>query len=199
MSGHKVKGTWGRIIETPGYHIHSKYNLHHLHRVRFSGGKHEAHFDLPLTSMIDMFSMLVIFLLMNFSSTGEVFFIPTKDLVMPEAQHGRQLETAPLITISKDGSVRLDSEAVGSLPNTSIEDQDENLPALRMRLQQMKAVELQIKPNVEFKGQVNIQADMETPSARVKKVMVALIQEGWSGINFAVRPTGSDSATTAAK
>ena len=194
MSGNRVKGTWGRVIESPGYHIHPQYYLHHLRRIRFSGAKHEPHFDLPLTSMIDMFSMLVIFLLMNFSSTGEVFFIPTKDLIMPEAQHGRQLETAPLITIARDGSVRLDSEAVGSLPHTSIEDQGENLAALRMRLQQMRAVEMQIKPNVEFKGQINIQADEQTTSERVKKVMVALIQEGWTGINFAVRPPG-DGAT----
>src|SRR5262249_289577 len=92
-----------RTIEKPGYHIKPKYNLRGLREDGKGDGKgHGTTFDLPLTSMIDMFTILVIFLLMNFSATGEIFFIQ-KNVKLPEATHSKPLETAPLISISSRG------------------------------------------------------------------------------------------------
>ena len=53
---------------------------------------------LNLTPMIDMFVVLVIFLLMTFSTSGEILFIQ-KDIELPKAEMTDELEQAPVITI----------------------------------------------------------------------------------------------------
>jgi biopolymer transport protein ExbD len=174
-------------VEQPGYHIRPKYDLINLRRhVQGGGGHKEVSFELPLTSMIDMFTILVIFLLMNFSATGEIFFIQ-KNVKLPEASHVKPLESAPLISVTAQG-VSFEAERVGDNPVHLVES-DQNLPKLSAALNQMKALELQIHPNEPFKGLVNIQADEKTPLVYIKRVMQTCILAGWNSINFAVRTT----------
>lgn len=47
--------------------------------------------DLLLTALIDAFSILVIFLLMNFSSTGEILFL-SKNMELPKSSQSEILE-----------------------------------------------------------------------------------------------------------
>jgi biopolymer transport protein ExbD len=181
----EVKGIAARLIEAPGYHIGPKYDLKYLRRRKFSDGKREFSTVLPLTSMIDMFSMLVIFLLLNFSATGEVFYV-NHDLKVPIADHGHVLESLPIISITAD-SVIFDVEKVGNNP-LRLEEKDQNLPKLKAYLQKLRIMEQTMAPNRPFKGAVNIQADETTRIVYVKRVMNTLISEGWTNISFAVRP-----------
>ncbi len=63
--------------------------------------KREVTGDLLLTALIDAFSILVIFLLMSFSSTGELLFIP-KDQELPKAHLAEVLERNPVVKIDGD-------------------------------------------------------------------------------------------------
>ena len=181
----RLAGSFSRILKPPGYHIVPKHDLHGL-RHRLNGhSKKVQHFDLNLTAMVDMFSMLVMFLLMNFSSTGEVFFI-SKNVKMPDAAHGRQLESLPLLSVTSS-SVFFDAPATSGRPSVQIEESGEELPQLKLRLQQLRIMEQTLKPDKAFKGQINIQADEKVPLSQIKKVMNVLISEGWTGINFAVQ------------
>jgi biopolymer transport protein ExbD len=135
----------------------------------------------------------VIFLLMNFSATGEIFFIP-RELKLPEAKHARPIESAPLITVTTS-QVILETEAVGENPMT-ITESDQNLPQLSRALRQMKEMAAIERPGKPFKAQINIQADENTPLVYIKRVMQACIAEGWTGINFAVRSTGGGAGET---
>ena len=173
-----------KTIEKPGYHLHPKWDLHGLRKRRTGGGKSGINADLPLVSMIDMFSILVIYLLMNFSATGEIFFIQ-KNLKLPEAKHAHQIESAPLITVTVSG-ITLEAEQVGENP-VELRESDQNLPRLAAALRQMKQLDEATKPGQPFKGQINIQADEATPLVYIKRVMQTCILEGWTGINFAVR------------
>ncbi len=180
-----IKGSGRRIIEAPGYRLHPQYDLKHLRKRRSHGqGTKNSNHELPLTSMIDMFSILCIFLLMNFSSTGEIFFI-TKDIKIPAAGHSRPIESNPLISITKK-TVTLDAEKIGDR-DFNAEDKSGDLVQLRSRLQQIRIFQETIHPGVPFKGSVNIQADENLPILHIKRVMNSLISEGWTGINFAVR------------
>ncbi|MBX2994025.1 MAG: biopolymer transporter ExbD [Bdellovibrionaceae bacterium] len=182
-----------KTVVKPGYHIRPKYDLEALRERRHGGGGNKFGVpELPLVSMIDMFTILVIFLLMNFSATGEIFFIP-KELKLPEAKHSRPIESAPLITVTS-GQVILETEQVGSNPVTLTEN-DINLPQLSRALRNMKEMALVERPDKPFKGQINIQADETTPLVYIKRVMQTCISEGWTGINFAVRGTGSGTET----
>jgi biopolymer transport protein ExbD len=195
MSG--VKGNFSRKIKAPGNHIRPKYDLHGLREYKLEKKKKSQVMDLNLTPFIDLFSVLVIFLILNYSATGEVFFI-SKNLTLPATEHSHPLESKPLITIT-DRAVLFDAQEVGT--NTvHIEEQDQlNMPQLRRALQQAKAFQQTLRPNQEFKGEVNIQADQGISIVYIKRVMNTLITEGWSGINFATRliePAPSAEAST---
>lgn len=177
-------------IVKPGYHIKPKYDMKGFREHLKGGQTRSLIIELPLTSMIDMFTILVIFLLMNFSATGEIFFIQ-KNLVLPEANYAHPLESAPLITVTEN-NITLETQKVGDNPLT-VQESDQNLPRLASALKQIRIMEETIHPNQPFKGQVNIQADEKTPLIHIKRVMQTCILEGWTGINFAVR--GADRAS----
>src|ERR1700733_10002961 len=69
--------------------------------------------ELSLTSMVDMFTILVVFLLMNYSSTGEIIYIP-KDVKLPKASQTKELKPAHIVTLTQTDVV-LDKETVASL------------------------------------------------------------------------------------
>jgi biopolymer transport protein ExbD len=171
-------------VGKPGFHLRPKYDLKALRKRRNQGGGNKISAgDLPLVSMIDMFSILVIYLLMNFSATGEVFFIQ-KDLKLPEAVHARPLESAPLITVNA-GGVTLETEQVGDNP-VIVQESNQELPKLAAALREIRKLEEATKPGQPFHGKVNIQADEATPLIYIKRVMQTCMGEGWTGIHFAV-------------
>ena len=179
----------GRLIIAPGYHIRPKYDLRHF-RERIEGAHKKAvDFNLSLTAMIDMFSTLVVFLLLNFSATGESYFV-SKNVVIPEAANARPLESLPVVSITKDG-VSIDALGiVGTNPGTITTD-DWEMPGLVAALQKIKATQATLaQAGVEPKAEVNIQADQGVSVIAIKRVMNVLISEGFTGINFAVREKG---------
>src|SRR3954464_11847586 len=68
---------------------------------------------LSLTSMVDMFTILVVFLLMNFSSTGEIIYIP-KNVKLPQASETKELKPAHVVSVTQD-SIVLERETVAKL------------------------------------------------------------------------------------
>src|SRR5580692_712171 len=66
---------------------------------------------LTLTSMVDMFSLLVIFLLQTFSTSPELVMV-TKGVTLPVAVSGRELEDSPVMAITSD-EVYLDQKLIG--------------------------------------------------------------------------------------
>ncbi len=173
------------LIETPGYHVKPKYDLPHLRKRRESTSRRSLDFGLSLTAMIDMFSTLVIFLLLNFSATGEAYFV-SKNVIIPAAVNPRPIDTAPLISITKT-AITLDAIEVGKNP-INLTDEDLAMPQLveglrRLKVLQQNLIDAGLKP----KPEINIQADQDTPVSRIKRVMNVLVQEGFTGINFAVR------------
>lgn len=174
-----------RIIESPGYHVVPMYDLKGLRRRMEASSGRNYDVVLPLTSMIDMFSMLVIFLLLNFSATGEAFFI-NKNISLPKAKNATPIESLPLISIT-DKTVSLDSEVVGSNPVT-IDLRDQEMPQLSQSLRRLKAlIDNQEAAGIPVKRGVNLQADEGTDVIYIKRVMNILVTEGFGKINFVTR------------
>lgn len=185
MSG--VKGKFRRKVTIPGYHLHSKYDLTYLRERQHAKKLRKSEPGLPLTALIDIFSMLVIFLLMNFSASGEIFFMSKKGIRVPDAKHTVPLKNQPLITITNNEII---FGAPKIKPYTQpIPHSDEGFAGLRRKLQEVKALETQSQATQSAQSvrrEINIQADQKTPIVEVKRVMTVLITEGWEGINFAV-------------
>ena len=128
--------------------------------------------DLLLTALIDAFSILVIFLLMNFSSTGEILFI-NKGVELPKA--------AQLETLERNTVVRYDQ---GKFYIESKELADQN--SLIQELLDTRKEWVATHPNEEFKGIITIQADKKTKYENLNSIVLAMAHSGFSEIHFAV-------------
>lgn len=172
-------------IVKPGYHIRPKHDLHGLRQRRTDNSKGHLAGELPLTAMIDMFSILVIYLLMNFSATGDPFFMGKPGIVLPTSSKAVEMETAPLLSFSK-GTFYLDALTPDG-GQLKIEDESQNLQTI---IQSLQKLQLQIKQKnpKEFNGRLNIQADENTPLLYIKRGMAAGTSAGWTSINFVVSP-----------
>src|SRR5262249_15930629 len=68
---------------------------------KFARGNKSGYAGLMLTSLVDMFTIIVIFLLQNFSATAAIRFM-SRDTRLPEGVHGAELERGPVIAVSPD-------------------------------------------------------------------------------------------------
>jgi biopolymer transport protein ExbD len=161
---------------------------------------------LMLTSMVDMFTILVIFLLQSYSSTGEIIHIP-KDVHLPKAQQIKELKPAHVVTLTLSDII-LDKETVAKLADVK-QQQDWMIPTLQQRLVAAlqedeivarKALATNIKKNFPMGGprpgttpvpeesrrKVTVQADKDMDFLTIKKVMYTVTEAGAVEINFAV-------------
>lgn len=172
-------------IVKPGYHLRPKYDLHGLRKRRSREDRGQIATELPLTAMIDMFSILVIYLLMNFSATGDAFFMAKPGIVLPTSGRSRLMISAPLLSFSK-GVYYLDAlkPEGGEL---KVEDSTLDLRLVTAALQKLQIDIKRLGPEA-FDGKINLQADENTPLLYVKRAMGAGTSAGWNSINFVVRP-----------
>jgi biopolymer transport protein ExbD len=143
--------------------------------------------QLNVVPMVDIMTILVIFLLQQFSSTGEVLYMQ-KDIKLPDARHGQAIEPAPVIAISGQHLV-LSGTKVADLAQLE-SDPFLAIPALEERLRdERKRWEFvhQNDPDRDraWKGEVNVQADVKVPFRVVKRVMYSAAQAGYPNVNFA--------------
>ncbi len=135
-------------------------------------------FNLPLTSMVDMFSMLVCFLLLTFSSTPEVMIL--KGVVLPDSITPGIVREAPVLAISKDGNLYLDQKLVGKTSDITKKPDE-----LLAKLQTIKNGWSKLHGS-EFTGDINLQADREVKSTTISMVMGVLTSSQFQTIQLAV-------------
>lgn len=154
--------------------------------------------ELNVTPLVDMFVILVLFLIANFSATGEILSM-SKDIQLPEAANTDELALAPVVQVSRD-SVIVSGTLIGRVDDLTREDYL-NIPALEERLREMKK-EFEDLHNAAndadaFKGDVNIQADKAVQFGIIKRVMYSCASAGYGNIAFATmassdNPIGND-------
>jgi biopolymer transport protein ExbD len=158
-------------------------------------GKKATNAELNVVPMVDMMTMLVIFLLQQFSSTGEVLYMQ-KDIKLPTAQHGQMIEEAPVVAVSAQ-QVVVTGVKVADIAELDSDSGYLNIPALEERLRDEKKrwdFIHQNDPNKKWDGVVNIQADQGVPFRIVKRVMYSCGVAGYFNMNFAALDAGSGAA-----
>lgn len=151
------------------------------------GAKKNAVADLLLTPLIDMFVILVVFLIMNFSATGELVTI-SKDIQLPKARVTSQLTRAPIIQISAQ-TVAIEGFRVGD-SDEIMKDPDLRIPSLTEKLQEMRKVDEMMHPGQKFEGRIIINCDRDVDFKLVRKVMFASADAGYANFNYAVLQSG---------
>ncbi|MEK2687569.1 ExbD/TolR family protein [Bdellovibrio sp. GT3] len=180
-------------------------------------GKRGVTAVLSLTAMVDMFTVLVIFLLQNYNTTGDILYMP-KEVTLPKAASVKELKPAHVVTISNKEIV-LDRDVVATFDEVQATGADDwNIPKLKEQLTAALAkskaeheakLQNKIRNAVDqTKGQSNnpeddnawskvtIQADKGMDFLTVKKVMFTVTEAGAGEINFAVIKNSNQSTST---
>lgn len=175
-------------------------------------GKRDVTALLSLTAMVDMFTVLVIFLLQNYNATGEILYIP-KEVVLPKATSVRELKPAHVVTISNK-EILLDKDPVATFDEVHGAE-DWNIQKLKDQLQEALAkskaeqeskLQNKIRDVVESTrgeaeedpnawSKVTIQADKGVDFLTIKKVLYTVTEAGASEINFAVTKLPQESTS----
>src|SRR5262245_1489985 len=111
-----------RLIEKPGSRLKIFAPLEFVKAG--SGGRKSSYAELNLTSMVDMLTILVVFLLQTFSASGELLTVQ-KNISLPEAMNYRDLEQAPIVAVSKE-SVTLDGRSVADAAELNTDNTADN-------------------------------------------------------------------------
>jgi biopolymer transport protein ExbD len=175
-------------------------------------GKRDVTALLSLTAMVDMFTVLVIFLLQNYNATGDILYIP-KEVVLPKASAVRELKPAHVVTISNK-EILLDKETVATFEDVKASE-DWNIPGLKTQLEMalakskaeqdsklqnkirdaVEATKGQTEEDVNAWSKVTIQADKGVDFLTVKKVLYTVTEAGAGEINFAVTKNPQESTS----
>lgn len=127
--------------------------------------------DLLLTALIDAFSILVIFLLMSFSSTGEILYLG-KGQELPKAAQADVLDRNPVVKFD-DGKIYVEDKEV------TVDQLVQSLLDLRKQFQETR-------PGEEFPGMLTVQADRRVKYEQLTSIVQASAHAGYSDIKFAV-------------
>ena len=139
---------------------------------------------LNMVSLMDIFTILVFFLLVN-ATSAEVLPSP-KNIKLPEAS-AEKLPQRNLVIAVDDEFVRLQGEAIVKV-KTAMEPGRSTIQPLFNALKQVSATE---KGITDQKG-VTIMGDQEIPYALLKKIMLTCAGANFTNISFAVNQKATD-------
>ncbi len=156
------------------------FNRHLIARAhKTSGNKRSIISVLMLTSMVDMFSLLVIFLLQSFATSPELVMV-SKNMVLPTAAQLQETKDAPVLAIGVD-EITLDQKLVGKTQDL-LKDPEPLLAKLASLREQWQKTH----PDDEFKGEINIQAHRDISSHIISMFLAHLPSQAYSSAQLVV-------------
>jgi biopolymer transport protein ExbD len=170
----------------PHSHLYSSVKLEAASAKLNKHGRKSLYEALNLVAYIDMMTMLVIFLLMSFSASGEILFVQ-KNIVLPDAQNWTDLERAPVIAVSTE-VVTLDGKQMATMDQLMQENTsgDFKIPELYDLLVTAKNNYKLLHPNENFAGVAIVQSDRNVEFKALRKIMFTAQVAGYNNVNFAV-------------
>lgn len=147
-------------------------------------GRKSSNTEIPLIPFIDFLIVLVVFLLISFSASGELL-AQRANLVMPKASNVVNLEIAPVVAIDSI-VVTLDGRRMADTATLASDPKVERLEPLIQDLETMKRNWSILHPQEPFPGQIVMQADVNIDYRVIKKIMFSAAQAGYANVSFAV-------------
>lgn len=195
-------------IHPPGRRVRNK----HLNRSK----KRSVVAVLSLTAMVDMFTVLAVFLLQNYNVTGQIIEIP-QDVELPTASEIKELKEANIVIVSNKEILLQEQKGVVVVAQTPKVQEQESwmIKPLYDRLKiliEKKKKELKANPVARVKDtlsdaknakeapergahkKVTVSADKSVDFLTIKKVMFTVTEAGASEINFAVETSPENAA-----
>jgi biopolymer transport protein ExbD len=188
-------------IQVPG-----KRNRHG----KMGGGKRSAVAHLNMTAMVDMFTVMCVFLLQNYATTNQVLPLPDK-VELPKASEVKELKPSNVVIIAPDGitlnnikvadfaAVKAQEDwtvkALAEILEKTVKDGEARKKSVgnQVRTAVAQAKDGKKEEEVDEYRKVTIQADRTVDFLTVKKVMFTVTESGMKEINFAVVKKASES------
>ncbi len=155
-----------------------------------------ATFKIQITSMVDMFVILLVFLLKSYS-TNPTQITPDKNLSLPVSTSTKNPVDALKLVVSKAGIFVDDKKILdldqGAVDAKDVDASDTNFiralyTELDQQAQKSKSI-AKVNETVEFDGKVIMQADRDLPYEILRKVMYTSMMAGYSDVKIAVMST----------
>jgi len=162
--------------------------------VPFSPTKRKKHFrrrpremTLQITSMIDVFTILLVFLLKSYSTEGHLINI-AEAIRLPTST--ASLEVARAVSVGfNNRALYLDGELLVEDVTPYLASDEMAIPPLLRALEERAARVKEIaakNPSVVFTGEIVLQGDREIPFRLLKKVIYTAGQAGYVNQSLAV-------------
>ena len=147
---------------------------------------------MNLTSLMDVFTILVFFLLVN-SASNEVLETP-KQITLPASIVEQKPQETVVVFISRD-QVTVQGEAVAQTADI-LAGEGHSLAAIAERLAEVRDSAIGLRTRAVAESQeVTVLADKTVPFQVVKRVMSACTAEGYGSISLAVLQKASQTAS----
>ena len=141
---------------------------------------------MNLTSLMDVFTILVFFLLVN-SGSVELVESP-KDVKLPESREESKPRETVVVSVSPE-TVMVQGKVVALVADI-LEDKESTMDPLAARLAELKeSIVGPATASVAESQEVTILADKSVPFVVVRKVMSACTGEGYENVSLAVIQT----------
>lgn len=160
---------------------------------RYMDRRTPSSFKIQITSMVDMFVILLVFLLKTYS-TSPVNINPKDGLRIPESNATADPVDVVKLIVAQDGVFVEDKKVMelekGRVPASQADANDPSfLKALYEALDERAKLAQQISKvndSFEFDGKVLMQADRDLPYEVLQKIMYTSMMAGYADVKLAV-------------
>jgi biopolymer transport protein ExbD len=148
---------------------------------------HRLHTGITLTSLMDILTCLLFFVLKSFVAGGEAT-VPPPGLKLPRSTADANMHSSLVIAIDKE-AILVGTERIASVQQAESSDQlliqplAERLQAAQQQMDELAKLKKSTKPEVRI---VTIQGDGDIEFRVLQKVMYTLNQSGFEDISLAV-------------
>lgn len=170
-------------IHEPGRRLMHHITLKFVLKKVIGHGGRPTNAGLSLTSMIDFLIVVVVFLLMTFSASGET--PAAKGLHLPQAENTLDMIDAPMVAIN-GSQILVDGAPAGN--TRAIEDAKrlQRIDELFNILKGKREVWKQLHPGKDFPGVVVLQVDQDVQAIVVKSCFQTAAFAGYPNVSFMV-------------
>ncbi|HKE18927.1 MAG TPA: biopolymer transporter ExbD [Kofleriaceae bacterium] len=198
-------------MQTPGPRLYGALPFKHLAQGAKQGSSRPVDVHLNVIPFVDMMTILVCFLLMVFSASGELISAQ-RGLVLPDATNKEILKRAPIIIVTRD-TISFNGQGVGQVDRIMADEGMEwKIVELYDRLRQEKTsfkltgfdklppAEKEYCTNppprptpdqICIDGLLVLQADKDTPSKVLNRVLKTAYAAEYPNVMFAVNRRSS--------
>ena len=144
--------------------------------------RNENAVDMNLVSLIDVFTLLIFFLMSN---VGVETLASTRAVQLPESLSQKAPKETLLVVVTAS-EILVGSSVVATVAD-AVAVQDDVIQPLKAALDVEASREVILKENEADSKRITIMGDKDIPYRLLKKVMVSAARAGYTDVSFAVR------------